>query len=91
MRAWTNADTPALITHLTDDLLLTHSRDLGRLRASAYAYCRAHQLEPPTAKKLDRAIQSALAAYDDRFCTLISARLSAATTQHLDGLLTTIN
>lgn len=90
VRAWTNADTPALISHLTEELLRTHSRDIGRLRARAYAYCQAQQLEPPTAKKLDRAMHSALATYDDQFCARISTRLSPATTQHLDALLTTI-
>jgi hypothetical protein len=33
IRAWTNADIPALITQLTEELLRTHSRDIGRLAA----------------------------------------------------------
>lgn len=90
VRAWTNADASPLITHLSDELLQTHSRDPNRLRASAQAYCRTQRLEPPSGKKLDRALQSAFAAYDDRFCGLIAGRLSDVTKQHLDSLLTTV-
>lgn len=90
VRAWTNADAPALTAHLTEELLVTHSRDPNRLRATAQAYCRAQRLEPPSGKKLERAVQSAFAAYDDRFCGLISTRLADVSRQHLDSLLTTV-
>jgi hypothetical protein len=36
VQAWTNADTPALITQLTEELLRTHSRDIGRLCARPF-------------------------------------------------------
>lgn len=90
VRAWTDADAPWLIAALTDQLMHTHTRDVQRLRAAAYSLCRAEQIEPPTAKQLDRATQSALVAADARFCAAISARLAPATVQQLDRLLTRV-
>lgn len=90
IRAWINADAPPLIAHLTAALLHTHSRDPNRLRSSAHAYCRAQRIEPPSGKKLERALQSAFAAYDDQFCGVIAGRLTHTTTLHLDRILTTV-
>jgi hypothetical protein len=69
-------DAATLTAWATDELLQTHRRDLARLRLAVLEHCRTLKLEPPTAPRLDRILGSALAAYNERFCASVVARLS---------------
>jgi TnpA family transposase len=90
VRPATVEDAAILTAWATDELLRTHRRDLGRLRLTVLEHCRTLKLEPPTAQRLDRILNSALAAYTERFCAGVVARLSEQSRTALDALLTTI-
>ncbi|NTW01358.1 MAG: DUF4158 domain-containing protein, partial [Oscillochloris sp.] len=90
VRPATVEDADTLTAWLTEHLLQSHRRDLVSLHAALLGRCRALTLEPPAAQRLERIIGSALAAYDERLCATIVARLSAASRTALDALLTII-
>ncbi len=90
VRPATVEDADTLTAWLTDHLLQSHRRDPASLHAALLGRCRALTLEPPAAQRLERIIGSALAAYDERLCATIVARLSAPSRTALDALLTIV-
>lgn len=87
-REATTQDGVALTTWLCTHLLTTHDHHRDRLKATAYARCRAIQIEPPTVDRLERIIQAALATYKDYWHAQILQRLSPETMCALESLLT---
>lgn len=83
-------DATTLTAWATDELLRTHRRDLGRLRLTVLEHCRMLKLKPPSAHRLNRILTSALAAYTERFCTGVVARLADQSCTALKALPTTI-
>ena len=90
VRPATVEDAATLTTWATDYLLQTHRRDLARLRLAVLEHCRTLKLEPPTVQRLERILNSALAAYNERFYASVVARLPESSRTALDALLTTI-
>jgi hypothetical protein len=83
-------DAAILTVWATEYLLQTHRRDRTRLRLAVLEHGRTLKLEPPTAQRLDRILNSAMAAYNERFCANIGARMSEHSRSARDALLTTI-
>lgn len=85
-RETTVADATALGQWL-EEQVLPQERAYQPVLAAAYQRCRALQLEPPTAERLERIVRSALHTYEDKFCAHILARLTAEQQARLETLL----
>ncbi len=77
MRGW-------LLEHL-----LSHERDIERLKEAVAARCRELRVEPFAPDRIERLIRSAIAAFEEEFCGRLTGILPVATREGLDSLLLT--
>lgn len=87
-RESTLADQDDLKQWLCDHLLTTHQTKLATVTAVAYTRCRTRQIEPPTAERMERLIDSTLTAYRTQWYDRILGRLSAESRAALQTLIT---
>ncbi len=67
--------------------VLDHDQRPERLHAAVYARCRASQIEPPSAGRIDRLIRSALRTDEDGLYRAVLGRLGPAGLARIDALL----
>ncbi len=77
MRGW-------LLEHL-----LSHERNIERLKEAVAARCRELRVEPFAPDRIERLIRSAIAAFEEEFCGRLTGILPVATREGLDALLLT--
>lgn len=82
-------DQASLKAWLLERLATTHDTAREHVKSAAYARCRTLQIEPPTPDRMDRLLDSAIAQYRDQFYATIVGRLSPATLEGLQALITT--
>lgn len=75
MRGW-------LLEHL-----LSHERNIERLKEAVAARCRELRVEPFAPDRIERLIRSAIAAFEEEFCGRLTGILPVATREGLDALL----
>jgi hypothetical protein len=75
-REATTEDGEALVTWM-DEHVLHQDRQRERLKAALLERCRVLRIEPPTPDRIERLIRSAIHRHEERFCSALSARLSA--------------
>ena len=85
-REATVADGEALTKWLSNHAV-ADTRDTAELTSALERRCRALEIEPPGADRIERTVRAALHAYDERFCTDIHRRLPSDTRTRLDALL----
>lgn len=61
--------------------------DRRSLRAAVADWCRAHQVEPPTAGRSERFVAAAVRRFEEALCAAIHAQLPEPTRRRLDALL----
>ena len=81
-------DAKALSAWMAEDVL-PHQRNELALRETVYVRCQDLGLEPPSPKRIERLIRSAMRTFDNGFFEKILARLPEPTRQKLDELLDT--
>ncbi|MEV0108477.1 DUF4158 domain-containing protein [Nocardia sp. NPDC050799] len=86
-REFAVSDEDQLIGWLAEGMCPVELRE-DRLREAVLVRCRAEKLEPPTPCRIDRLVGSARSTFDQRFCARTMSRLSAASVQALNELVT---
>jgi len=85
-RESTDQDAEELASWLRQDVV-PHEPRAERLHEAVYSRCRAAHLEPPTAKRVERLVRSALRAYEDHLQQRVLERLGLDGLAHIDRLL----
>jgi len=85
-REATVEDGQELVAWLRDHVV-AGEQQIEAVMAAAYARLRALKIEPPTPDRLERAVRSAIHAYEDHLCASVLARLAPATLEAIDALL----
>lgn len=87
-REATVQDGQALVTWLIENVL-PQQRNPEALKAALYDRCRTIRIEPPSPKRIERLIRSAVRTTDDRFYAATLAQLSPEVQKNLEALLVT--